>query len=243
MSNPWFKCKQFAIRQDKCAMKVGTDGVLLGAWTDVTNVHRVLDIGTGTGLIAIMLAQRTKTLIDAIEPEPDSCSQATENIKRCPWQDRIRIFNMTFQDYVSEILTDKSPEEEYDLIVTNPPYFIDSMKNPDKKKMQSRHADNLTGDDILNGSMQLLNKKGKLCIILPVIEAELFQKTAIVRKFHCTRKLYIKPTPEKDAKRILLQFEWEERSCEEETIVIESGGRHKYSDEYRELTKEFYLGF
>lgn len=224
-------------------MKVGTDGVLLGAWSDVTDVKRVLDIGTGTGLIAIMMAQRTKAMIDAIEPEPESYKQAEENIGKCSWQDRIRILNMTFQEYVSKILKEKSPEKEYDLIVTNPPYFIDSMKNPDEKKMISRHADKLTMDDILNGSMHLLNSKGKLCIILPVIEAELFEEAAIARKFQCNRKLLVKPIPEKDVKRILLQFEWKEKSCEEETIVIESGGRHNYSDEYRELTKEFYPGF
>ena len=224
-------------------MKVGTDGVLLGAWADINDVKHVLDIGTGTGLIALMMAQRTKAIIDAVEPEQNSYEQATDNIQKCPWHNRIRIINMTFQEFVLEIFEEKCPEKEYDLIITNPPYFIDSMKNPDEKKMISRHADNLTIDDILNGSMHLLNKRGKLCIILPVIEAEIFQEAALPLRLSCTRKLLVKPTPDKPVKRILMQFEFEEKSCVEETIVIEAGGRHQYSNEYRELTKEFYLGF
>lgn len=224
-------------------MKVGTDGVLLGAWVDVTGVKRILDIGTGTGLIAVMLAQRSKAIIDAIEPEIDSYNQASENIEECPWKDQIHLFNIRLQDFQTDNTDKRSVEEYYDLIVTNPPYFINSRKNPDDKRRVSRHTDNLSREELLAGIRLLLNKRGRFCVILPALEAELFIDIARKQNMFCTRKLKIKPVPEKDIKRVLMQFEWKEKPLDENLVVIETGGRHGYSDEYRELTKEFYLEF
>lgn len=220
-------------------MKVGTDGVLLGAWTDVSGAKRILDIGTGTGLIALMLAQQSEAVIDAMEPEPDSCSQAGENIRNSPWHKRIRLFNVRLQEFYSGSFH----KEKYDCIVTNPPYFIGSMINPDTKKTMSRHAVYLTRDELLDGIERLLDKTGRFSIILPVTEAGLFQDKAADGNLFCTRKLHVKPLPHKEVKRVLMQFAWTEKPVEERTIVLETTGRHGYSDEYRELTREFYLGF
>ena len=239
MANPYFQFKQFTIRQDRCAMKVGTDGVLLGAWTDVSGAKRILDIGTGTGLIALMLAQRSEAVIDAMEPEPDSCSQAGENIRNSPWQKRIRLFNVRLQEFYSGSFH----EGKYDCIVTNPPYFIGSKVNPDPRRTMSRHAVYLTRDELLNGIDCLLDKSGKFSVILPVTEAGLFQDKAANGNLFCTRKLHVKPLPGKGVKRVLMQFEWTEKPVEERTIVLETTGRHGYSDEYRELTRAFYPGF
>lgn len=242
MANPYFQFKQFTIRQDRCAMKVGTDGVLLGAWTDVSCAKRILDIGTGTGLIALMLAQRSEAMIDAIEPEPDSCSQAGENIRNSPWYKRIRLFNIRLQEFHSVPFPGKSNEGKYDCIVTNPPYFIDSKINPDAKRTMSRHAVYLTRDELLDGIVRLLDAIGRFSIILPAKEAIVFQDEAANGKLFCTRKLHVKPLPDKGVKRVLMQFEWKNKSIEERTIVLETTGRHGYSDEYRELTRAFYPG-
>jgi tRNA1Val (adenine37-N6)-methyltransferase len=243
MSNPYFQFKQFTIRQDRCAMKVGTDGALLGAWTDVSGVKRILDIGTGTGLIALMLAQRSDAMIDAIEPEPDSHQQAGENILNSPWHKRIRLFNIRLQEFHSVPFPGKSNEGKYDCIVTNPPYFIDSKINPDAKRTMSRHAVHFTREELMDGIQRLLDKSGRFSIILPVTEAGLFQDKAAAGNLFCTRKLHVKPLPDKGVKRVLMQFEWTEKPVEERTIVLETTGRHAYSYEYRELTRAFYLGF
>jgi len=224
-------------------MKVGTDGVLLGAWTDVSCIKRVLDIGTGTGLIALMLAQRSEALIDAIEPETDSCRQAGENIRNSPWHKRIRLYNERLQEFPSGSLPGKNIGVKYDCIVSNPPYFVDSKINPDAKKTMSRHAVYFTREELMNGIHRLLDKKGRFSIILPATEACVFQDRAAAGNLFCTRKLHVKPLPGKEVKRVLMQFEWKDKPVEERTIVIETSGRHVYSDEYRELTREFYMGF
>ena len=128
MPNDYFKFKQFTIHQDKCAMKVGTDGVLLGAWAECANAKGILDIGTGTGLIALMIAQRSNAKIDAVEIDETASKQAKENIKKSLWNDRIEILNISFQDF------SKSTNEKYDLIVSNPPYFQNSLYAPDEKR-------------------------------------------------------------------------------------------------------------
>lgn len=243
MSNPYFQFKQFTLRQDRCAMKVGTDGVLLGAWADVSGAQRVLDIGTGTGLIALMLAQRSEAIIDAIEPEPESCSQADENIGSSPWHKRIRLYNVQLQEYCALFSAGVGDRSKYDCIVTNPPYFIDSKRNPDARRAMSRHAVDLTRNELLDGIGQLLGKSGRFSIILPSAEAGLFRDQAASADLFCTRKLYVKPLPEKEVKRVLMQFEFTEKPVVENSIVLETTGRHVYSDEYRGLTREFYLGF
>lgn len=224
-------------------MKVGTDGVLLGAWTDVSVARRILDIGTGTGLIALMLAQRSNAMIDALEPEPDSYSQADENIRNSPWHKRILLYNIRLQEYHPVNSPGDTGKSNYDCIVTNPPYFVGSKVNPDSRRTMSRHAVYLTRGELLDGIGRLLGESGRFSIILPTPEAVLFQDQATSANLFCTRKLYVKPLPDKEVKRVLMQFEWNEGKVEEETIVVETTGRHEYSEEYKELTREFYLGF
>ena len=158
MANDYFQFKQFTIRQEKCAMKVGTDGVLLGAWADVTQARRLLDIGTGTGLIAIMAAQRNPELIiDAIEIDPAAFEQARENANNTPWRERIHIFQGKVQTF--------APAYKYDTIVCNPPFFINSTKNPALNRTLARHCETLSHEDILQVSYHLLLPEGKLCVI------------------------------------------------------------------------------
>ena len=150
MANNYFSFKQFTIYQDKSAFKVGTDGVLLGAVTDITGIRSILDIGSGTGLISIMLAQRSDAAITAIEPDLESFIQTAENVSRCKWNDRIKVEHTDLQKF--------SPDQgKYDLIVTNPPYFSGSLKSPDLRKSATRHNDSLTTAELLKGVDRLIN--------------------------------------------------------------------------------------
>ena len=239
MPNPYFQFKQFTIRQDNSAMKVGTDGVLLGAWAKVANTKTVLDIGTGTGLIAIMIAQRSTASVIAIEPQKKMYIQAGDNIRNCPWADRIRVYNESLQQFVKT--GGKREYREYDLIVTNPPFFINSKKAPQEDRMLARHAVTLDYSDILRGVDRLLDHEGRFCLILPYVEANIFIAEAVSYGLYCNRKLNIQPVSGKKISRILMEFNRKKKSPAEQTIIIESGGRHKYSKAYIKLTKDFYL--
>ncbi|UCG28523.1 MAG: methyltransferase, partial [Bacteroidales bacterium] len=206
MPNPYFRFKQFTVWHDRCAMKVGTDSVLLGAWADVSGVNRILDVGTGTGLMALMLAQRSAAIIDAIEPDYEAYLQAGENISRSPWSERVLLYNTTLQEFQEYDMVEKNGPF-YDLLVTNPPYFSRSEKAPDKRRMLSRHTDSLNSNDLLNGAEKLLTENGKLCLILPAREAKLFIEMATAIPLFCTRELNIKPLPDREIKRVLLTLE------------------------------------
>jgi tRNA1Val (adenine37-N6)-methyltransferase len=236
MSNSYFNFKQFAISQDRCAFKVGTDGVLLGACADVNEKKKILDIGTGTGLIALMLAQRCDAQIVAIEPDIDSFIQASENVKLSKWSGRIRVENCTIQDY-------KADSIKFDLIVTNPPYFIDSLKNPDRAKSNTRHNDNLTHSDILRSVDRLLEENGILQLILPYDEGNIFIAEATRYEFFCNNILKIKPTPSSEIRRLILGFSRRKRRPVEQFLTIEKGKRYDFTDDYVSLTKDFYLSF
>lgn len=236
MANNYFSFKHFTIFQEKSAFKVGTDGVLLGASADVTGVNRILDIGTGTGLIAIMLAQRCNAEIVAIEPDPESFSQTCDNVALCKWSSRIKVENTTIQDY-SQIT------EKFDLIVTNPPYFSDSLKNPDPRKSASRHNDSLTTTAILNGVAGMLEDNGRFELILPYIEGNIFISEAQEYGLYCTQIIKVRPLPTSEVRRLVLSFSRQRLKPIEKFLTIEYGPRHKFTDEYVNLTKDFYLKF
>jgi tRNA1Val (adenine37-N6)-methyltransferase len=236
MANNYFNFKQFNINQEGSAFKVGTDGVLLGACTGLANVSDILDVGSGTGLISIMLAQRCNANITAIEPDYDSYLQSCENVNNCLWSERIKVVNTDFQNFDPR-------DQKFDLIVTNPPYFIDSLKNPDIRKSASRHNDSLTSSDILEGAVRCLKEDGNLQLILPWIEGNLFIAEASKYGLYCNSILKIRPLPTSEIRRMILKFSRIRNKPEESFLTIEHGKRHEFTDEYKELTKEFYLKF
>ncbi|MGQ0828058.1 MAG: tRNA1(Val) (adenine(37)-N6)-methyltransferase [Bacteroidota bacterium] len=237
MPNQTFVFKQFKINQNKCAMKVGTDAVLLGSWVNVSHAKTILDIGTGTGIIALMLAQRTAAHIDAIDIDTNAYEQATENVNNCSWKDRIDVHHISLQQFA--ITSDR----KYDLIVSNPPYFIDSSKALEESRTNARHTDQLPFDALLEGVLKLLNPTGKFYVILPPKESELFREKAEEHKLYLTKRTRIITRTDKPEKRLLMRFEFTHRAFSEDSITIEADERHSYTDEYKELTKDYYLGF
>ncbi|PKQ61401.1 hypothetical protein BZG02_15715 [Labilibaculum filiforme] len=239
MANNYFEFKQFRVDQDGSAMKVGTDGVLLGAWANVSNTNRILDIGTGTGLIAMMLAQRTNsdTQIDAVEIESGAYQQAVNNFANCPWTSKLTAFHLSFQDFC------QASTIQYDLIVSNPPYFLNGLKAKKESRTQARHADHLPFEDLLKGVMNLLNEGGVFAVVLPVAEGEYFQRLARLTGFYLKRRISVLPNPGKPAKRYLLEFVLQKCEVQLGELIVENGERHVYSPEYIDLTKDFYFKF
>jgi tRNA1Val (adenine37-N6)-methyltransferase len=233
MSNSYFNFKQFAINQDKSAFKVGTDGVILGASADIAGVNRILDVGTGTGLIAIMLAQRCNAEITAIEPDPESFTQALSNVGKCRWKDRIRIECTSLQDF--------SSDEPFDLIVSNPPFFSDSLRNPDPRKSASRHNDSLTGQELLKRAEKLLAENGRICVIMPYVEGNILIAEAGEYGLFCNELLKIRPLATSDVRRLVITFSRQRKRPAEKFLTIEHGKRHEFTEDYISLTKDFYL--
>ncbi len=218
-------------------MKVGTDGVLLGSWANCTHATRILDIGTGTGLIALMLAQRSNATIKAVEIDKDAANQAKLNFKQSDWSDRIEIINDTFQNYLA------NTDTKFNLIVSNPPYFSKSFKAPNADRNTARHNDKLPNTDLLNGVNKLLTDDGTFSVILPYTEGCILIAEAVLFNLYCIRKTNIIPSPGKPFKRILMDFKRTKSPLLEDTLVIENNTRHSYTDKYIELTKDFYLNF
>ena len=237
MANQYFKFKKFTINQNNCAMKVGTDGVIIGAWADCEGSTKILDIGTGTGLISLMLAQRSNAYIDAIEIDKNSFFQAKENILNSDWDNRINIFNISFQNF------NKNKSNIYDLIVSNPPYFINSLKANTPERTNARHNNLLTHNELLDGVNRLLTKKGVFCLILPYEQTQGFIKLANKYGLYRNKILKVKPTANKEPKRSLIELRKENLKNEETFLIIEKDKRHDYTKEYKELTKDYYLAF
>lgn len=233
MSKSFFQFKQFTVFHDKCAMKVGTDGVLLGAWAPVEKAENILDVGTGTGLIALQLAQRSpQARIAAIEIDLAAAEQAAENVSRSPWDDRVEVICQDFRDYC--------PESRFDLLVSNPPYFVDALKCPDGQRCMARHTGGLNYDLLFSRSSSLLKEQGRVSIIIPAEVEKKVVDTAWDHRLFLSHRLQVFTKPGKPCRRVLLTFGFEMKPCKEERLCIEAahGG---YSDEYRALTKDFYL--
>ncbi|MGM0667784.1 MAG: tRNA1(Val) (adenine(37)-N6)-methyltransferase [Bacteroidota bacterium] len=230
----YFDFKQFRVYQHKAAFKTGTDGVLLGAWADASSANRVLDIGTGSGLIALMIAQRTDAAIVGIEPDILSCGQARENVEISPWKDRIEIVNKRLQDY--------SPGDKFDLIVSNPPFFRQSLTGSDQRRANARHDYNLSGAELVRGVCRLLAPAGKFCLILPYAEAAIFIAEAAETGLFCNKILKVKPMPSSPVKRMLMEFAAVKSELQQSFLTIERE-RHRYTDEYKKLTADYYLYF
>jgi len=235
MANPYFAFRQFIIRHDKCAMKVGTDGVLLGAWTRVENAARILDIGTGSGLIAIMLAQRSTAIIDAVEIDEQACIQARENFEACMWKDRITLYSGAVQDF-------ENSGPQYDLIVSNPPFFRNSLRPPVSSRSVARHCDELSYEAMLIYASRLLSPDGRLSLILPAVERDHFTDLAFLYGLYPTRIQLVRPAPGKKHSRCLAEFGTRRYTPvvqDELTVLNEKGSG--YSGDYLKLTGEYYL--
>lgn len=234
MRYPYFQFKQFAVWHDKCAMKVGTDGVLLGAWTSVKNAQRILDIGTGTGLVALMLAQRSTpdVTIVALEIDEIGVEQARENVERSPWSERIEVLHRDFNEFQAD--------DKFDVIVSNPPYFVDSLACPDLQRNTARHNGSLTYADLLKGVAGLLSDTGSFTIVIPTDVAELVKSIAANYQLYASRQLFVITKPGANPKRTLITFTFQAQECQPEELLIELA-RHEYSEEYIALTRDFYL--
>lgn len=303
MANPYFSFKQFTVWQEHAAMRVGTDGVLLGAWCDLSScvsvvipdastdrrqpenvcpadpsqildssnrdqtvwddhvqdereksvcgaqngadaetkkVGRVLDIGSGTGVIALMVAQRTSNAqIDAVEPDSGSCEDALRNFAESPWADRLHLHGVTLQEYVSCY----AEKVQYDLIVSNPPYFVDSLKAPDPVRNAVRHAVSLPFEELLDGVKTLLAEHGRFAVILPVTEGVLLEKLALERSLHCVRKCLVQTKPGVPPKRVMMEFGRKSVPLHSDLLIMETERQQEFTEEYRRLTRDFYLKF
>lgn len=217
-------------------MKVGTDGVLLGAWVNCKNVRRVLDVGAGTGLISLMIAQRSKADIFAVELDKEAAGQCKDNFKNSKWAERLSVENISFQNYVAAY-----DGEYYDLIVCNPPYFTDSLKAKGDSRTLARHSDFLALEDIVDGALRLLSEVGMLGVILPFDEADNLKYMAASKGLHLNRLTEVVPTLGKEVKRCLLSFVRQDLPMRYDTLVIENGARHMYMEEFKILTRDFYL--
>jgi len=238
MANDWFEFKQFKVFQGKAAMKVGTDGVLLGAWSHIDGHEDILDIGTGTGLIALMCAQRSKNnRIDAVELDPSACEQATENFNLSPWSERLRVFCSSIQDFAIDA------ERKYDQIVSNPPFFKPSSKAYSKERQMARDNESLSFESLLSSVKQLLKDNGKFSVILPYDTSVLFVVIAGQFKLYLNRETIVLPTLNSKPKRVLLSFSFQAKEVIKDQLVIEPEERHEYSEAYKTLCKDFYLKF
>lgn len=242
MPNHIFQFKQFTIDQSLCAMKVGTDGVTLGAVADVENSRRVLDIGCGTGLLCLMTAQRNGTAeIVGIDIDEDAVRGATQNCEASKWADRISIVGKSLQEFL------KTAPSAFDKIITNPPYFEDSLKTPKASRTLARHTDSLPFSELASSASTLLSENGSLSIILPTDAHDKFEKIASEYGLFLRQKTLVYPKPGVEVKRVVGEFvkikneECGIKNVEVAELTIETDVRHQYTDDYIRLTKEFYL--
>ena len=232
-----FQFKQFSVEQDRCAMKVGTDGVLLGAWTPIEhNPFSVLDIGAGTGIIALMIAQRSfADQIDALEIDEEAYEQAVDNFENSPWSDHLFCFHAGLDEFIEE------PEDEYDLIVSNPPFYTEDYKTESEQRDLARFADAMPFEELIEAAALLLSENGIFSVIIPYKEEEKFILLAKEVNLFPIKITRVKGTPTSEIKRSLLAFsrnEIENLPVDELTIEI---SRHIYTEEYIALTRDFYL--
>jgi tRNA1Val (adenine37-N6)-methyltransferase len=228
-----FRFKKFSVHHDQVALKVGTDAVLLGAWANVDGAKSILDVGTGSGVIALMLAQRTEedVMIEGIEIEETDATQAKQNVSQSPWPYKVVIHRGAVQEFASA--------HKYDLIVCNPPYFEKSLLPPSANRAQARHAQSLSADELIEHSIRLLNQNGRLSVILPTAEGNVFKAKASSR-LHLLRETAFFSRKEKPQERWLLEFGYVANKTTRNQLVLYDSNDKK-TEEYINLTEDFYL--
>ena len=231
-----FEFKKFKIHQNNAAMKIGTDSILLGAWADLSDKKKGIDIGSGTGIISIMLCQRNEILeIDSIEVSEKAVLDAKKNIKNCKWNERINLIHKDLRLF--------STENKYDVIISNPPYFQKSLKPKDLDRLKARHEVSLNYKDVLNFSEKHLLKNGTINLILPIDQKQELIEYAEKFGLSVNKECIVFPKPNKNPHRLLIELSKTKKTFESQSLTIENDGRHNYTDNYKKLTREFYTIF
>ena len=235
MANPYFQFKQFTVWHDRCAMKVGTDAVLLGAWVRVDGALRMLDIGCGCGLIALMAAQRNSGAeVVAVEIDAEAAEQAQENVAKSPWAERIEVVR-------ADVCTFQSAEK-FDVIFSNPPYFVNALKCPDKQRNTARHTDTLDFDTLMRCAASLLSADGEFSVVVPMEAVATLKTISISHRLHLSRETHVHTKASAPAKRALLAFTlaMPENAVIPQRLVMHDGSGG-YGDEYKMMVNDFYL--
>jgi tRNA1Val (adenine37-N6)-methyltransferase len=231
-----FQFKKFTVHQEKSAMKIGTDAVLLGAWTPIEHPFSILDIGAGTGIIALILAQRSGAQqIDALEIDDDAYEECVENFENSPWNDSLFCYHAAFDEFIEEM-----EDEQYDLIVSNPPFYTEDYFSSNEKRDTARFTEALPFTELLEGASLLLSEEGTFSVIIPYKSEEKFIEIAHSHKLFPYKITRVKGTETSEIKRSLIAFTKEKKELKEDELIIEIS-RHQYTPEYISLTKDFYL--
>ena len=243
MSTKPFVFKEFNVKQDTCAMKIGTDSVLLGAWTSIENQpFSILDIGSGTGILSLMMAQRSQAeLIDAIEIDDDAYEQCVDNFEQSPWADRLFCYHASLQEFVADLSADKAGiEDQYDLIICNPPFYSEAYKSGNSQRDLARFQDAMPFEYLIESVSKLLSKNGSFSVVIPFKEETHFITLASQVKLFPNRILQVKGNSNSEIKRSLIEFSFSKNDIKIEELTIETE-RHQYTQDYINLTKDFYL--
>jgi tRNA1Val (adenine37-N6)-methyltransferase len=233
--NNWFRFKQFTVWQNHAAMRVGTDGVLLGVWANVENSRLVLDIGTGTGVIALIVAQRCEAKIDSLDLDHGAISDARHNFGQSPWGNRLMAHEISLQDFA------QTTTEKYDHLVCNPPFFHNAVKAKEESRSMARHTHSLSFDDLVKSVAQLLSSDGRFSVVLPAETEKIFRSMAANYALFATRITRVKPKPSKPLVRVLMEFQLNATTFTETELTLETEVHHEYTSEFREMVTDFYL--
>jgi len=231
-----FRFKQFELSDDSSCMKIGTDAVLLGAWAKVENSSRIMDIGTASGIIALMLAQRSAAEVDAVEIDKNSAEQAESNFSHSPWKSKMQVYHISFQDFAA------NNTATYDLIVSNPPFFTDALKSNQFQRNLARHTDTLSFEDLVKGIAKLLSPLGKSCIILPLAESNALKRFAALNGVFCNYQTAVISKKGLAPHRLLMEFSKLKTDLKMDSLCILNEDL-SYTDEFKDLTRNFYLKF
>ncbi len=231
-----FTFKQFIIHQEKTAMKVCTDACIFGASIDLKGYHSILDIGTGTGLLALMLAQRSAATIDAVEIEQNAYEQACFNIENSPFESQISVFHQSIQNFE----TDK----KYDLIISNPPFYQNSLKSSDTKTNKALHNESLNFEELVEAVCRLIDVQGIFYVLLPPFEFEKLMQIAEKKELYLSKKVIIKHSENKPILRVIAAFSFEKPiEISKEILIIHEQDNKTYTSAFKELLKDYYLIF